>query len=118
LDHAIKAGVDQRLVRFGGDVSSGFRRRLGGPQLIPHRIGAGVVTVALLAFTWALRRAGQSLWARRFLFLLIWQIASGLSNVVLGWPLVAALAHTGGAAMLVLLMSLLLARSHRARIAA
>jgi cytochrome c oxidase assembly protein subunit 15 len=89
---------------------------------LAHRIGAGVVTVALLAFTWALRRAGQSpetrIWARRFLLLLIWQIASGLSNVVLGWPLLAALAHTGGAAMLVLLMSLLLARSHRARIAA
>ena len=33
--------------------------------------------------------------------LLLWQLASGLSNVVLGWPLVAALAHTLGAALLV-----------------
>ena len=32
-------------------------------------------------------------------------------NVVLGWPLVAALAHTAGAAALVLLLTLLLARS-------
>jgi heme a synthase len=31
--------------------------------------------------------------------------------VVLGWPLVAALAHTAGAAALVLLLTLLLARS-------
>ena len=32
------------------------------------------------------------------------------SNVVLDWPLVAALAHTAGAAALVLMLSLLLAR--------
>jgi cytochrome c oxidase assembly protein subunit 15 len=30
--------------------------------------------------------------------LLAWQLASGLSNVVLGWPIVAALAHSAGAA--------------------
>ena len=30
--------------------------------------------------------------------LLLWQTASGLSNVVLGWPIVAALAHSAGAA--------------------
>jgi cytochrome c oxidase assembly protein subunit 15 len=29
------------------------------------------------------------------------QLASGLTNVVLGWPMVAALAHTAGAAALV-----------------
>ena len=34
------------------------------------------------------------------------QLASGLSNVVLGWPLVAALAHTGGAAALVAVLTL------------
>jgi cytochrome c oxidase assembly protein subunit 15 len=38
------------------------------------------------------------------------QILSGLSNVVLGWPLLAALGHSAGAAALVLLMTLLLAR--------
>jgi cytochrome c oxidase assembly protein subunit 15 len=83
---------------------------------LAHRIGAGVLTLALIGFAWALARAEQGTWARRFSLLLVWQIASGLSNVVLGWPLVAALAHTGGAAMLVLLLSLLLARSRRARI--
>ena len=30
-----------------------------------------------------------------------WQLHSGLSNVVLGWPLLSALAHTLGAALLV-----------------
>ena len=33
--------------------------------------------------------------------LVVVQLATGLSNVVLGWPLVAALAHTAGAAALV-----------------
>ena len=42
--------------------------------------------------------------------LVLAQVASGLSNVVLGWPLLAALGHSAGAAGLVLLMALLLAR--------
>ena len=37
--------------------------------------------------------------------LALWQFASGLSNVVLGWPLVAAVAHTGGAAGLVVALT-------------
>ena len=46
-----------------------------------------------------------------------WQFASGLGNVVLGWPLAAAVAHTGGAAALVVVLTLLLVRMrrHRAR---
>ena len=43
--------------------------------------------------------------------LLAWQAASGLSNVVLGWPIVAALAHSGGGAALVGLLTSLWARS-------
>ena len=81
---------------------------------LAHRIGALVVTLALLGFAWALKRSGevqQSVWARRFVLLLVWQLASGLSNVVFGWPLAAALAHTAGAAMLVLMLSLVLARA-------
>jgi cytochrome c oxidase assembly protein subunit 15 len=42
------------------------------------------------------RREGLWLWG-----LLAWQLLSGLSNVVLGWPLAAALAHTLGATLLV-----------------
>ena len=43
--------------------------------------------------------------------LLAWQAGSGLSNVVLGWPIGAALAHSGGAAALVGLLTSLWARS-------
>jgi cytochrome c oxidase assembly protein subunit 15 len=39
--------------------------------------------------------------ARVLALLLLAQLATGLSNVVLGWPLAAALAHTFGAALLV-----------------
>ncbi|MDO9385009.1 MAG: hypothetical protein Q7T86_19350, partial [Hyphomicrobiaceae bacterium] len=37
--------------------------------------------------------------------LALWQFATGLSNVVLGWPLVAAVSHTGGAAALVVVLT-------------
>jgi heme a synthase len=37
--------------------------------------------------------------------LLLWQVITGLSNVVLGWPLVAAVSHTGGAAGLVIVIT-------------
>jgi heme a synthase len=66
-----------------------------------HRLGAGVTFAALGTLAWHLHRGAlrpQALWIA---VLLVWQLASGLSNVVLGWPLVAALAHTGGAAALV-----------------
>ncbi|MDP3222317.1 MAG: heme A synthase, partial [Rubrivivax sp.] len=43
--------------------------------------------------------------------LTLMQVASGLSNVVLDWPIVAALVHSAGAAALVLLLALLLART-------
>jgi cytochrome c oxidase assembly protein subunit 15 len=39
---------------------------------------------------------------------------SGLSNVVLGWPLVAALAHTGGAAAMVVLLTAIISRTRPA----
>jgi len=39
------------------------------------------------------------------------QLLTGLSNVVLDWPIVAALAHSAGAAGLVLTLTLLLARA-------
>ena len=34
-----------------------------------------------------------------------WQLGTGISHVVLGWPLAAAVAHTGGAAALVVLLT-------------
>ena len=77
--------------------------------------------VVLLLCTGALIRhlfKERSVVATRFAWglvaLTLAQLASGLSNVVLGWPLVAALAHSAGAAALALLLTMLLARARRA----
>lgn len=75
-----------------------------------HRIGAAVVFAAILALAWALRGRAPH-WSRWLLAAAGWQLASGLSNVVLDWPIVAALAHTAGAAVLLGLLTTLLARS-------
>ncbi|MDO9072905.1 MAG: COX15/CtaA family protein [Rubrivivax sp.] len=79
-----------------------------------HRLFALVATVVLGALAWRLWRAGAAV-ARRFgaalAALLLAQLLSGLSNVVLGWPLAAALLHSAGAAALVLVLTLLLART-------
>lgn len=84
-----------------------------------HRLMAYVVLVALAWLAWRLRReASAAAASRRFAGALggvaVWQLASGLSNVVLDWPLVAAVAHTGGAAALVGVLTALLTRAHLA----
>jgi cytochrome c oxidase assembly protein subunit 15 len=81
-----------------------------------HRLFALVACLALLALAHLLwHRLGQRRAAALILVLTLLQVASGLSNVVLGWPLAAALAHTAGAAALVAVLSSLLARSARGR---
>lgn len=106
------------------DFAQGFQlwrelgQRAGGGYLgfealaaihMAHRIGAAVVFIALLALAWRLRQPAR--WASRCLLAVAgWQFASGLSNVVLDWPIVAALAHTAGAAVLLGLLTTLLAR--------
>jgi heme a synthase len=74
-----------------------------------HRLGALVLTLVLGALIWRLfARATLHRWAWALSAVLVWQLLSGLSNVVLGWPLLAALAHTAGAAALLgLLVSLM-----------
>ena len=85
-----------------------------------HRLGALVLLPALARFAWRLHRAGA---ARRGAghspcsALIAWQAASGLGNVLLGWPLAAAVAHTAGAAALVVVLTVLLVRSAPARAA-
>ena len=83
-----------------------------------HRIGAVVVLSAIVLLAWRLAAARDAA-ARRFAaglaLVAAWQLASGLGNVVLGWPLTAAVAHTGGAAALITLLTLLLARVHQSR---
>jgi len=69
-----------------------------------HRLFALVVLAALTRLVLRLRAAGEAgqRWAWIIAGLLLLQLSTGLSNVVLGWPLIAALAHTAGAAALVL----------------
>ena len=91
---------------------------LGVPALVAihmgHRLFAIAATVAVAALAWVLWRDGQRS-ARRYSLaltgLLLAQLASGLSNVVLGWPLPAALAHSAGAAALAGVLASLWARA-------
>ncbi len=68
-----------------------------------HRAFAVLVIVALCWAAWRLWRADTALrpQARWLALGAAWQLGSGLSNVVLDWPLLAAVAHTCGAAALV-----------------
>jgi cytochrome c oxidase assembly protein subunit 15 len=78
-----------------------------------HRLVAYVLLAALALFAWRLHAGGDAArrrWALAVAAVGLWQLASGLGNVVLGWPLAAALAHTGGAAALAVLLAVLLAR--------
>lgn len=82
-----------------------------------HRLGAAVVVIAVGALAWRLRAAGDPAlrrWAAVLMAVIAWQLVSGLSNVVLGWPLIAAVAHTGGAAALVVALTMLLSRARPA----
>ena len=84
-----------------------------------HRLMAFVVIVVLGGLAWHLAAVpGLRAQARWIGLLLAWQFASGLSNVVLDWPLVAALAHTGGAAALLTVLTWTLSASCRANTAA
>ena len=79
-----------------------------------HRLFALLAFAALLALAARLWREPDAV-ARRYAHVLIglslWQVASGLSNVVLDWPIVAALAHSAGAAALMGVLTSLWARS-------
>lgn len=71
-----------------------------------HRLSAYVVFIALGWLAWRLWAARDTRpTARWIVALALWQFLSGLSNVVLDWPLVAAVAHTGGAAGLVIVLT-------------
>ena len=81
-----------------------------------HRLGALVVFAALLVLIQRLAVSGHALqrrWAWTLGAIALWQFASGLGNVVLGWPIAAALAHTGGAAALIGVLASMLARAMR-----
>ena len=71
-----------------------------------HRLAAYLVVAVLMALAIRLQRVPalrtQAWWLAGLTLL---QAATGLINVVLGWPLMAAVAHTGGAAALVVVLT-------------
>jgi cytochrome c oxidase assembly protein subunit 15 len=79
-----------------------------------HRLMAYVLLAVLALLAWRLRGGPLNATSRIVAGLALWQFASGLSNVVLGWPLVAAVAHTGGAAALVVALTWALRESRAA----
>ena len=76
-----------------------------------HRLGAYLVVLVLAALALRMHRQ-PALYSQRnwLLCLVLWQFASGVTNVVMDWPLAAAVAHTGGAAALVMLLTWTLCR--------
>ncbi|HOB67324.1 COX15/CtaA family protein [Ottowia sp.] len=80
-----------------------------------HRLFAYAVFVALGVLAWQLQRAGRLAPQRRWLIALAaLQLVTGLSNVVLDWPLLAAVLHTGGAAALMTVLAWALCASRAA----
>ena len=70
-----------------------------------HRSMAWLVLAVLCWAGWRLRAtAGLERQGRLLLALLALQLLTGLSNVVLGWPLLGAVLHTGGASALTVLL--------------
>ena len=71
-----------------------------------HRLSAYVVFAAMLVLATRLYKIqalrSPALWLAG---LAILQVATGLGNVLLGWPLAAAVMHTGGAAALVIVLT-------------
>ncbi|PBI82838.1 Heme A synthase [Variovorax boronicumulans] len=84
-----------------------------------HRLMAYAVFVALGLLAWRLRRLealrAQAHWLAGLALL---QLATGLGNVLLGWPLAAAVLHTGGAAALAVVLTWALCESRRESAAA
>lgn len=81
-----------------------------------HRLMAYAVLAAMLWLGWRLWAVeGMRPTARALLLLAAWQFASGLTNVVLDWPLLAAVGHTGGAAALVIVLTGALCGTRHAR---
>jgi heme a synthase len=71
-----------------------------------HRSMAWLVLTALLMLGWHLRRVdGLVKMAHWIWALVLLQLFTGVSNVVLDWPLVAAVLHTGGASALVVALT-------------
>jgi cytochrome c oxidase assembly protein subunit 15 len=96
-------GVDYQ----GGILDAAARAAI---QMV-HRFGALVVFAYLMWLAHKAARAGLRRHALALMLLLLAQVALGISNVVLGLPLPVAVAHNGGAALLLFTLVALLART-------
>jgi cytochrome c oxidase assembly protein subunit 15 len=77
-----------------------------------HRMAAVAVLGVLAVLAWRLNRMpGLRTQSRIIALLIILQLSTGLSNVVLGWPLLAAVLHTGGAGALLMVTTWVLTAS-------
>ncbi|MEN9982317.1 MAG: hypothetical protein RI918_286 [Pseudomonadota bacterium] len=88
-----------------------------------HRLSAYVVFMALGYSAWLLSKAAVShnmpnfkRYSNWLIWLALWQFFTGVTNAVMGWPLFAALAHTAGAAGLVMALTWMLCKSHETSI--
>ena len=83
-----------------------------------HRLGALFVLSILFALSYKTIKTAMTIghpilrrWGFGLFALCLLQVSTGMSNIVLDWPLVAALLHTGGAAaMMIVLIRLLTLR--------
>jgi cytochrome c oxidase assembly protein subunit 15 len=78
-----------------------------------HRMFAFAVVASVGALVWQLWRSGFETLGKGLLGLLILQLLTGLSNVVLQWPLLLAVLHSGGAALLVAVLVVAVQRTSR-----
>ena len=75
-----------------------------------HRLAAVIVLAALALLAWRLQRVPALRRPARWIAALsALQLVTGLSNVVLDWPLLAAVLHTGGAGALAVALTWVLA---------
>ena len=115
------------------DFHNGFRlwRALGktaGGEVIPmdalvaiHWVHRTFAVVVVLYLAWLASRLRRHAALRKpsilVLMLVLVQFATGLSNIVFQWPLLNAIAHNGGAAVLLLLLVMLNYRIRAAKTA-
>ncbi|GIZ10790.1 heme A synthase [Pseudomonas sp. NCCP-436] len=88
---------------LGGQLDSDARTAIH----MSHRIGALLVTLALLLLAWQLQRTGLSRLAGLLLMALAMQVGLGISNVMFHLPLLVAVAHNAGGAALLLVLVLI-----------
>ena len=72
---------------------------------VVHRWHAVLAALLLVLVAWSWLQHGLKQQGRGLFALLLLQFITGISNAVLGWPLLAALLHTGAALSMLVLLS-------------